>query len=81
MVFLEFEVGDTAWFYHGDHKGKLSSGKVVHKMMIPDYAGNTWYYIIAIPTGVDDLLIVREGWTLSDHEHEPIGIYRGLRTK
>lgn len=76
MFDLEFNVGDTVWFYYSDHKGKLRSGKVVYKAQIEGYSFIN--YIIAIPTGVDDLLIVRSGFTLSDSEHKEIGVFRGI---
>jgi hypothetical protein len=61
-----FEIGETCWF-HGE--GGTVEGTVVHVTQIPGYGFP--HYIIAVPTGIDDLLYVRSGCWLEMKKEKP----------
>lgn len=75
----DWKVGDTAYCYVGAHQGKLSKGTILAILDLPGYAYLN--YVISIPTGVDDLLEVRDHLSMSDKKEGPIGFYELLRHK
>jgi hypothetical protein len=74
MQEIELSVGDLCWCYVGNHKGKLSKGKVVHILNLKGWPCK--HYVIEIPTGVEPLLEIRDGLTVSDRAKGPIGFLR-----
>lgn len=71
-----YEVGDTVWVYGITLQNKLTKGRVVHTVDIPGYAFT--YYVIAIPTEIEDLLELRTWHNISQDEHGPSGALRTL---
>lgn len=71
----EYNVGETAWIYFGDHKGELTEGTVVHKFRLDGWLSTPWHYVIEIPTSIDPILEVRDPWTMSPAEDQPIGMW------
>lgn len=58
----EYNVGDKAWIYIGNHKGKRTEGTVIAELDLPGYSFR--HYVIEIPTSVDPLLEIRCGSSL-----------------
>lgn len=74
MQWVDLDVGSDCWCFVGNHKGKMSKGTVVAIVRLPGYA---WpHYIVEIPTIVDPLLEVRDGFSVSDEAGKPIGLHR-----
>lgn len=74
MKFVELKVGDTAWLYVGNHKGKYSKGVV--KMIIDVPGWSYLHYVIEIPTHIENLLEIRCGYSVSENPDKAIGMYR-----
>ena len=74
MERIDLRQGDPAWVHLGDHQGKLTAGKVLAVLQLEGYSFQ--HYVIAVPTPVDDLLIIRAPWAVSDAEDKPIGMWR-----
>lgn len=77
MKYVEANVGDTVWIHGIETRGgenKLTQGKVVHIFRPEGYSMDQ--YVVEIPTHIDPLLEVRDGFTVSDAADKPIGIYR-----
>lgn len=70
-------LGDEVWIFVGNHRGEMTKGTIVH---VFEY-GTMQRYVIAIPTGIDDILEVREGPTIADGPRKPIGMWKTLRLK
>lgn len=75
MQWVDRRVGQDCWCFVGNHKGKMSKGKVVAVVDLPGYAPSA-HYIVELPTSIDPLLEVRDGFTISDAAKKPIGMYR-----
>lgn len=74
MQAIELNVGDQCWCFVGNHKGKLSKGKVVQVLNLDGWSYK--HYVIEIPTHVDPILQVRDPFSVSDHSEKPIGLHR-----
>jgi hypothetical protein len=74
MQWIDLDVGDDCWCYVGNHKGKKSKGTIIAIVRLPGYAKP--HYIVEIPTSVDPLLEVRDGFSISDSEKKHIGFLR-----
>ncbi|HET9285720.1 MAG TPA: hypothetical protein VFR24_27530 [Candidatus Angelobacter sp.] len=74
MKKVKLKIGDTAWFYLGDHQGKMTDGKVIG--LFPYYGQEN--YIIEIDTPMDPYLIIREPMSVSDAPDKPIGLWRKI---
>lgn len=74
MQWVDLDVGDDCWCFVGNHKGKMSKGKIAASVRLPGYAKP--HYIVEIQTSVDPLLEVRDGFSVSDRARKPIGFYR-----
>lgn len=75
----DWKVGDTVYCYSGNHQGKLSEGKIVSFLDLEGYSYRQ--YVIAIPTGVDDLLVVRDALTMADKKDGQIGFWEMARKR
>jgi len=75
----DWKVGDTAYCYCGSHQGELSEGKIIAVLELPGYSYLN--YVISIPTGIDDLLVVRDNMTMADKKEGPIGFYELMRDR
>ena len=75
MKRLEFKEGDACWIHIGGEGNPLIEGKVIHVFEIKEYTP-TKYYVIDLPTGIDGIYEVRNGFQMSDSEYLPIGIWR-----
>lgn len=75
MQWIDLDVGSDCWCYAGfNHKGKMSKGKIAAIVSLPGY--HRPHYIVEIPTSIEPLLEVRDGFSISDDAIKPIGIYR-----
>ena len=75
----DWQVGDTAYCYVGNHQGKLSEGKIVAVLNLEGYSYSQ--YVISIPTGVDDLLEVRDALSMADKKDGQIGFWQEFRDR
>jgi hypothetical protein len=72
-----YKIGDHAWVYgvsSGAGYNKPVKGTVVHTCEIDGYPGTQ--YVIAVPTGIDDLLEVRSWESISQDAKGPVGSFR-----
>lgn len=72
-----YKVGDHAWVYgvaSGAGYNKPVKGTIVHTCEIEGYSGTQ--YVIAIPTGIDDLLEIRTWESMSQDAKGPVGSLR-----
>lgn len=67
----EYEIGDSAWIYMGNHQGETTKSTVVHSFEI--YGGKT-YYVCEVSTQIDPLLEVRCALSMGDAEGVGIGL-------
>lgn len=58
-----FDIGDKCHIWFGDHEGETTEGTVVHIFNIENHIFNP-HYVIAIPTGIDDIYEVRDSCRL-----------------
>ena len=75
----QYEMKDPAWIHLGN--GKLTKGKVVDIFDL-EHAGydkNMEFYIIEIPTEIENLLEVRTWATMSQDAKGPIGAYGEIK--
>ena len=75
-MILTFKVGDIVWFHTGENLDGLDNGKVVAVLNLEGWSFP--HYVVEIETEIDPLLIVRDGFTLSDASDKPIGMWRDL---
>jgi hypothetical protein len=73
-----YKVGDTVWIYGINATNKTSTRGTVVKKFTIDYGNfnDEPYYVIAIPTGIEDLLEVRTWHTISQTDNGPVGGFR-----
>jgi len=76
MKMLEFKKGDSCWIYMSGHEGKLTKGKVLEVLDLFEHGYTHLNYLIEIETGIDTMLEVRHGFTMSDNPEGPIGLWR-----
>jgi hypothetical protein len=74
MQMLKFEKGDDCWIAMGGPK--LCKGKVLEILDLKDHGYTFLNYLIEVQTGIDPVLKVRCGWTMSDHPDKQIGMWR-----
>lgn len=79
MIKKQYELNDIVWIHIGD--SKLSKGKVIDIFDLEHagYSKDTEFYIVAIPTEIEDLLEVRTWEQMSQDSKGPIGAYRTMR--
>ena len=73
----EYNVGDFAWIYLGNHRGNKTKSLVVHSFQL-DY-GPT-YYVCEVSTPIDPLLEVRDFMSMSASEDEGIGLHEMVKS-
>ena len=76
----KYELGDTVWIAGINSHGNLTKGIVVKKFNI-DFRGMfdlSDYYVISIPSHIEDLLEIRTWETISQDENGPVGLFRNL---
>lgn len=90
MKLLDFDVGDIVYLYGtntpdlklklfpwprfvpGHYDNKLMRGTVVLEFQ----RNYMKYYIVEVDTGIEPIMFVRDGFSLSDSANKPIGAYR-----
>lgn len=77
MENVTLKEGDSVWFFMGDHKGVKTRGTIVKVVRLDKWVHD--HYIIEIGTGIEPIYEVRDGYTISDMENAPIGMWRNLR--
>lgn len=73
-----YQIGDTVWIHGIGPENKLTKGKVIFSLQIPNYSQEQ--YVIEIPTHIEPLLEVRSWDTISQDEHGPVGSLRDLKS-
>lgn len=76
MESLKFNKGDECWIAIGNPDGKLSKGKVLEILDLAEHGYIFPNYLIEIETGIDPMLVIRCGLTMSDAEDKEIGLWR-----
>lgn len=71
----QYGIGDTVWV-HGIEvsQSKLTQGQIVHKFILDNC--NDVFYIVAVPTSIEDLLEVRTWESISQDDKGPVGAFR-----
>lgn len=72
----EYEIGDNAWIYLDNHRGKTTKSTVVHSFKL--YGGKT-YYVCEVPTPIDPLLEVRDPLSMAETADKGIGLFEAVR--
>lgn len=72
----KYEIGDEAWIYIGDHKGKTTRSVVVHSFKLYDGA---IHYVCAVPTPIDDVLQVRDIFTMAESADTAVGLWQAVK--
>lgn len=72
----KYEIGDEAWIYMSNHRGKTTKSTVVHSFEL--YGGKT-YYVCEVSTPIDPLLEVRCALSMGDAEGVGIGLIQLAR--
>ena len=73
----KYEIGDEAWIYMSDHRGKTTKSIVVHSFEL--YAGKV-YYVCAVPTPIEDILEVRDIFSMAESANASIGLWAAVKT-
>lgn len=75
----QYELNDDAWIHIGD--SRLSKGKVIDIFDLEHagYSKDMEFYIVAIPTEIENLLEVRTWEQMSQDARGPIGAYRSIK--
>lgn len=70
-----YNIGDIVWIYGiNSLSNKSTQGKVVHSFQMTGYDGV--FYIVAVPTEIEDLLEVRTWHNISQDQRGPVGSFR-----
>ena len=72
----KYEIGDEAWIYIGDHKGKTTRSVVVHSFKLCDGA---IHHVCAVPTPIDDILEVRDIFTMAESADTAVGLWQAVK--
>ena len=72
----KYEIGDEAWIYIGDHKGKTTRSVVVHSFKLYD---GMIHYVCAVPTPIDDILEVRGIFSMAESADTAIGLWQAVK--
>ena len=72
----KYEIGDEAWIYIGDHKGKTTRSVVVHSFKLYD---GMIHYVCAVPTPIDDLLELRDIFTMAESADTAVGLWQAVK--
>jgi hypothetical protein len=69
----KYEVGDPTWIHIGGHDNLPVKGEVIMVLDVPGYSEPQ--YLIALSTGsMDDLLEVRDAFTMRPHDPRAVEI-------
>jgi hypothetical protein len=79
MQWVELKKGDDAWIFMSNHSGELSKGRVLEVLDLSEHGFTGEHYLIEIPTGIEPVLEVRDGFTVSDSADKPIGFLRRVQ--
>lgn len=78
----DYKVGDKCWIYLGDHKGKMTKGKILQKLDLSEHGYCLpGYYVIEIKTHIDPILEIRDPFSMSPSKDEPIGLWAMARDR
>ena len=72
----KYEIGDDAWIYMGDHKGKTTRSIVVHSFQL---CAGAIHYVCAVPTPIDDVLEVRNIFSMAESADTGIGLWQAVK--
>ena len=72
----KYEIGDEAWIFMGDHKGKTTRSVVVHSFKLH---GGIVHYVCAVPTPIDDILEVRGIFSMAESADTAIGLWQAVK--
>ena len=72
----KYEIGDEAWIYMGDHKGKTTRSVVVHSFKLCD---GMIRYVCAVPTPIDDKLEVRDIFSMAESADTAVGLWQAVK--
>lgn len=73
----KYTIGDIVWIHGVTPSNKLTKGKVIYCLNIPNYQQE--HYIVEIPTHIESLLEIRTWDTISQDENGPVGSLRDLK--
>lgn len=78
-VKTKYNIGDAVWIHGVSRENKLVKGKVVQVLDLSSigYLDGP-HYIVAVSTGVEDLLEIRTWETMSENAKGPIGSLQNL---
>lgn len=77
-----YNVKDVVWIAGISRNGaKLTQGTVVSKLDLSAEGYTGMYYVIAIPTGIEDLLEIRSWETMSQDANGPVGALRSIAVR
>ena len=68
----KYEIGDDAWIYTSNHRGKTTKSTIVHSFEL--YGGKV-YYVCSVPTPIDPLLEVRCALSMAESADKGIGLH------
>jgi hypothetical protein len=60
---MKAKIGDYVGFWEGNPEP--TRGQVVHIFKMPNFYGDPDFYILAVPTGIDDIYEVREEYNVT----------------
>lgn len=74
----KYNKGDDVWIHGISPTNKLTKGKVITSLNLSEHGYSGIQYVIAINTGIDDLLEIRTWETMSQDSKGPVGALRDL---
>lgn len=78
----DYKVGDDCWIYMGRHNGKMTKGKILMKLDLSEFNYCVpGHFLIEIKTHIDPILEVRDPFSMSPAENEPIGLWAMARDR
>jgi len=72
----EYNIGDKAWIYLGNHHGKKTESTVVHSFQL---GWGPVYYVCEVSTPIDPLLEVRSAMSMAESADAGIGLEEAAR--
>ena len=73
----DWKKGDTCYIAMGG--SKLSKGKILEVLDLSEHGYTYLNYLIEIPTHIEEILEVRQAYTMAEFEDGPLGIFMSLR--
>jgi hypothetical protein len=71
--------GDTVYIYIGDHRGHTSKGVILEVLDLHTHGYSFPQYLIEVESSIENLLEVRDAFTMSEEEDGPVGLWAGLK--